>query len=100
MPSASTSTSLSNHQFENAGLLLSEMDQNRKVFRANKAHPLFPDIISILRKHVGVDINHANLERLALKAEKLVHRQIVCTILTPVEADEKLKGREDLWRIF
>jgi hypothetical protein len=49
---------------------------------------------------VGVDINHANLERLALKAEKLVHRQIVCTILTPVEADEKLKGRGDLWRIF
>ena len=126
-------------RFENAGLLLSEMDQNRKVFRANKTHPLFPDIISILRKHVGVDrvveqvidrvgnvsrayltgemavgrdsnridlvivgdgINLANLERLALKAEKLVHRQIVCTILTPVEAEEKLNGREDLWRIF
>ncbi len=126
-------------RFENAGLILSEMDQNRKVFRANQAHPLFPDIISILRKHVGVDrvveqvidrvgnvscayltgemamgrdsnridlvivgddINLANLERLALKAEKLVHRKIECTILTPVEAEEKLKGRGDLWRIF
>ena len=126
-------------RFENAGLLLSEMDQNRKVFRANMEHPLFPDIISILRKHVGVDqvldkvidrignvsqayltgemalgrdsnridlvivgddINLANLERLAGKAEKLVNRKIVCTNLTPVEAEEKLKGRRDLWRIF
>ena len=139
MPSGSTSTSLSNRRFENAGLLLSEMDQNRKVFRANKEHPLFPDIISIPRKHVGVDqvlekvidrignvsqayltgemavgrdsnridlvivgddINLTNLERLAEKAEKLVYRKIVCTILTTVEAEEKLKGRMDLWRIF
>ncbi len=126
-------------RFENAGLLLSEMDQNRKVFRANKAHPLFPDIISILRKHVGVDrvveqvidrignvsrayltgemamgrdsnridlvivgddINLANLERLAGKAEKLVHRKIVCNILTPEEAEEKMMIRGDSWRIF
>ena len=126
-------------RFENAGLLLSEMDQNRKVFRANKAHPLFPDIISILRKHVGVDrvveqvidrvgnvsrayltgemavgrdsnridlvivgddINLANLERLAGKAEKLVHREFACTILTPFETEEKLTGRGDLWKIW
>jgi hypothetical protein len=49
---------------------------------------------------VGDDINLANLERLALKAEKLVHRKIACTILTPAQAEEQLTGRGDLWRIF
>ena len=43
------------NRFEKAGLLVSGMEQNRKVFRANKNHPLFPDVCSILRKHVGVD---------------------------------------------
>lgn len=127
------------NRFEKAGLLLSGMEQNRKVFRPNKDHPLFPDIYSILRKHVGVDqvveqvidrignvtrayltgemaagrdseridlvvvgddINRANLERLAGKAEKLVRRKIVCTVLTHSEAEENLDGRRDVWRIF
>ena len=126
-------------RFEKAGLLKADMDQNRKVFRANKDHPLFPDIISILRKHVGVDrvveqvidrignvsqayltgdmavgrdsqridlvvvgddINLENLQKLAAKAEKLVHREIACTILTPGEAVEGLRGRKDLWKIW
>ena len=127
------------NRFEQGGLLISGKEQNRKVFRANKEHPLFPDILSMLRKHMGVDqlvekvidrignitqayltgemavgrdshridlvivgdnINLANLERLAGKAEKLVHREIACTILTPFEAEEKLKGRGDLWKIW
>ena len=115
------------------------MEQNRKVFFANTDHPLFPDIISILRKHVGVDlvveqvidrignvtqayltgelavgrdsqqidlvvvgdeINKENLMHLATKAEKLVHRKISCTILTLCEAEDWLKGRNDLWKIW
>ena len=43
------------NRFEKAGLLVSEMEQNRKVFKANTKHPLFPDINNILRKYVGFD---------------------------------------------
>ncbi|MCX6276818.1 MAG: ArsR family transcriptional regulator [Bacteroidetes bacterium] len=43
------------NRFEQGGLLLSCMEQNRKVFRANKNHPLFSDLTAILRKHVGLD---------------------------------------------
>ena len=43
------------NRFEQGGLLISAMEQNRKVFRANRNHPLFGDITSILRKHMGVD---------------------------------------------
>lgn len=43
------------NRFEKAGLLLSSMESNRKVFRANTKHPLYDDINSILRKYVGLD---------------------------------------------
>jgi len=43
------------NRFERAGFLVSVMEGNRKVFRANKKHPLFGDINSILRKYVGLD---------------------------------------------
>ena len=43
------------NRFEQGGLLLSGREQNRKVFRANRNHPLFAEITSILRKTMGVD---------------------------------------------
>jgi hypothetical protein len=43
------------NRFEKAGLLVSGKEQNRKVFKANIDHPLFPDIHNILRKYVGFD---------------------------------------------
>ncbi len=43
------------NRFEQGGLLVAGRDRNRKVFRANREHPLFNDIVSILRKHVGLD---------------------------------------------
>ena len=43
------------NRFEKAGLLVSGKEQNRKVFKANTSHPLFPDINNILRKYVGFD---------------------------------------------
>ena len=43
------------NRFEKAGLLVSGKEQNRKVFKANTNHPLFPDINNILRKYVGFD---------------------------------------------
>jgi hypothetical protein len=43
------------NRFEKAGLLVSGMEMNRKIFRANTKHPLFDDISNIIRKYVGFD---------------------------------------------
>jgi hypothetical protein len=43
------------NRFEKAGLLTSEAQGNRKVYAANTHHPLFPEINSLLRKHLGLD---------------------------------------------
>ena len=43
------------NKFEKAGLLKTELDGNKKYFRANIKHPLFKDINSILLKHDGLD---------------------------------------------
>jgi len=43
------------NRFEQAGLIISHQEANRKVYAANTAHPLFPEINSILRKHLGLD---------------------------------------------
>jgi len=43
------------NRFESAGLLETFQSGNKKMFRANTKHPLFPDIKSILMKHFGLD---------------------------------------------
>jgi hypothetical protein len=43
------------NKFEQSGLLKSELDGNRKYFRANTNHPLFKDIHNILLKQIGFD---------------------------------------------
>lgn len=43
------------NKFEEAGLLISENVGNKKVFRANKTHPLFKDIHNIILKYAGID---------------------------------------------
>ena len=43
------------NKFENAGLLKSETQGNKKYFTANTNHPLFGDIHNILLKHLGID---------------------------------------------
>lgn len=43
------------NRFEQAGLLLTENEGNKKLYRANTLHPLFKDINSIIRKFVGVE---------------------------------------------
>lgn len=42
-----------NH-LEEAGLLKSEIEGNKKVYQANSAHPLFGDIRSLVLKHSGI----------------------------------------------
>lgn len=43
------------NRLENAGLLDSEVEGNKKMFFANTSHPLFKDINNILRKFIGID---------------------------------------------
>lgn len=43
------------NRFEKAGLLVSKMIGNKKVYQANTKHILFDDIHNILCKHVGID---------------------------------------------
>jgi hypothetical protein len=44
------------NRFEEAGLLSSDIQGNRKYFSANTKHPLYADINSILRKYTGIDL--------------------------------------------
>ncbi len=43
------------NKFEDSGLLNSYFESNKKIFKANPKHPLFPEISSIIRKYVGID---------------------------------------------
>ncbi len=43
------------NRLEKAGLLLSESEGNKKIFRANIGHPLFREIHHIILKQVGLD---------------------------------------------
>lgn len=43
------------NRLEQAGMLVSETEGNKKYFHANKKHPLFDEIRAILMKHVGIN---------------------------------------------
>jgi len=43
------------NRFEEAGLLTSSSDKNKKMFQANLDHPLYDEIHSIVKKSVGLD---------------------------------------------
>ena len=62
------------NRFEAAGLLHSLRDGNKKVYQANRNHPLFGDIHSIIMKEAGID----------RVIEKVIHRigKLICVYLT------------------
>ena len=43
------------NRLEEAGLLASELDGRRKLYRVNPSHPLTSDLTSIVRKVSGID---------------------------------------------
>ena len=43
------------NRLEDAGMLISTQEGNKKIFRANTDHPLYSEIHSIVRKYVGLD---------------------------------------------
>ena len=52
------------NRFEDAGLLTSLRDGNKKIYQANSDHPLYKDIHSIILKETGID----------RVIEKVIHR--------------------------
>lgn len=62
------------NRFESAGLLKASRDGNKKVYQANKGHPLFEDIHNIILKDSGID----------RVIEKIIHRMgdLLCVYLT------------------
>ena len=62
------------NRFEDAGLLHSLRDGNKKIYQANSKHPLFKDIHSIIMKETGID----------RVIEKVIHRlgNLICVYLT------------------
>lgn len=52
---SSNAVRLELNRFEQAGLLMTEVLGNKKLYRANQKHPLYKDINSIIRKTVGID---------------------------------------------
>jgi len=43
------------NRFEEANLLVSVSEGNKKMYKANTNHPLFPEINALLMKHIGLD---------------------------------------------
>ncbi len=43
------------NKFERARMLTSMTEGNKKIFKANTEHPLFPEIQALVRKYVGID---------------------------------------------
>ena len=62
------------NRFEDAGLLHSLRDGNKKIYQANSTHPLYKDIHSIIMKETGID----------RVIEKVIHRlgSLLCVYLT------------------
>lgn len=43
------------NRFEQADLLISKSEGNKKLYTANTNHPLFPELHNLLLKHIGLD---------------------------------------------
>lgn len=43
------------NRFEEANLLVTSSQGNKKLYQANTKHPLFPEIHNLLLKHTGID---------------------------------------------
>lgn len=88
------------NKFEEAGMLQSEFEGNKKLYKANTSHPLFKDINNIIFKYVGLDwiVDHivsklGNLEQVYLSgsfAQGIDSKQIDLIIIGNVD-EEYLK---------
>ncbi len=76
---SSNSIRLELNRFEQAGLLTSHTEANRKVYSANTSHPLFPEINSLLRKNLGLDqLIEKVVERLGMVESVYLIGDVAC----------------------
>jgi len=73
------------NRFEEAGLLSSSMDKNKKMFQANMNHPLYNEIHSIVKKSVGLD---QLIEKVIYKLGNVTRAYITGEIASGLEAKE------------
>lgn len=107
------------NRLEDAGMLVSNSEGNKKLFQANKRHPLFSEIHNILLKYIGLDqvienviMRLGNIERLYLVGEfsKGLDSQIIDLIfigdidknylVTLIERVERLIHRKVRYLIY
>ncbi len=107
------------NRLEHAGLLTSGSEGNKKIFRANTAHPLFREIHNIVMKHIGLDQVIENVirrlgdvQRVYLVGDfsKGIDSQVIDLIFigdfdksyltTLVEKAEKIVGRKIRYLIY
>jgi hypothetical protein len=86
------------NRFENAGMLLSSMEGNKKLFRVNASHPLYFDIRNMLIKAVGLhDIVDTIVDRLG-NIERIYVTGPMAKGIDTREISLQLKG--DIDRVF
>jgi hypothetical protein len=59
------------NNLEQAGMLVSELCGNKKIFRANTQHPLFGEVHTILMKYLGLDQIIENVVKRLGEVEKV-----------------------------
>jgi len=72
------------NRLEDAGLIVSEPEGKKKVFRANPAHPLYSDIRKIVRTTVGID---QIVERIVSRVGDLEQAYITGSFATGVDSE-------------
>ena len=83
------------NRFEESGLLNSYSERNKKIFKANTKHPLYPEINSIIRKYIGIDkIIDEIVSRLG-EPDKVWLVGKFARGLNGQEIDLKIKGKVD-----
>lgn len=73
------------NRFEEAGLLVSTMEKNKKMYQANRQHPLYGEIRSIVRKSMGLD--HL-VEKVVSKLGNVNRAYVTCLIAKGLDHSE------------
>ncbi|HSO89037.1 MAG TPA: winged helix-turn-helix domain-containing protein [Draconibacterium sp.] len=73
------------NRFEEAGLITSEFETNKKYFKANTKHPFYESINSILKKNVGID---QIIERITRQIGDLQEAYITGSLAEGINSDK------------
>lgn len=72
------------NNFVDAGLLTSEFEGNKRIYTANKKHPLFNELKAIVRKTIGID---QIIDKVTSKVGNLEAAYITGDFATGIDAD-------------